>query len=620
MKAGKISIAVFSAAFLLLLLLFVMSGTCNAYAGDENFSPDVLTTTSGGVLQQNSQENIYGGVDYSAVYDFDYYYGKYPDLQAAFGKNKAALIGHFVNFGMKEGRQACEWFDVRSYYNAYQDLRMAFGHDFKSYFIHYMNFGRKEGRKATGVAEIANPVTRQNGINYSAVYDFNYYYEKYPDLRKAFGSDDIALLNHFVNCGMKEGRQACEGIDIRSYYNANQDLREAFRYDLRSYYIHYINYGIRENRITIGVASITNPVTRQNGINYSAVYDFNYYYEKYPDLRKAFGRDDIALLNHFVNCGMREGRQACEWFDVMSYYNAYQDLRMAYGLNLSQYYLHYIKYGKKENRVCTGVTSLQNPVTVFRGIDLSKIYDGAYYMKHYPDVTRAYTIYAGGTALVDDSQVVSHFANFGISEGRRGSASAYWNARKTSNSTSVGNIIQYPELPTGCETVALTIALNHYGFSLGKTEIADYYMPYGNTYVDTFLGNPHSTDGCGALAPAVTIAANNFLISHNSTLRAHDLTGMNMDFLYTMIDLGYPVVLWSTLYAGTPYFDGISQTVDGVRYYNWYIPEHCVVLYGYNRSDNTVYISDPNEGYVTRNASWIRNIYDFVGRYAVVIQ
>ena len=34
---------------------------------------------------------------------------------------------------------------------------------------------------------------------------------------------------------------------------------------------------------------------------------------------------------------------------------------------------------------------------------------------------------------------------------------------------------QYPELPTGCESVALTNLLNYYGFGLGKTIIADYY-------------------------------------------------------------------------------------------------------------------------------------------------
>lgn len=49
---------------------------------------------------------------------------------------------------------------------------------------------------------------------------------------------------------------------------------------------------------------------------------------------------------------------------------------------------------------------------------------------------------------------------------------------------------QYPELPTGCESVALTNLLNYYGFGLGKTIIADYYLPKGSNgnFVTAFDG------------------------------------------------------------------------------------------------------------------------------------
>lgn len=39
---------------------------------------------------------------------------------------------------------------------------------------------------------------------------------------------------------------------------------------------------------------------------------------------------------------------------------------------------------------------------------------------------------------------------------------------------------QYPELPTGCESVALANLHNYYGFGLGKTIIVDYYLPKGS--------------------------------------------------------------------------------------------------------------------------------------------
>ena len=56
---------------------------------------------------------------------------------------------------------------------------------------------------------------------------------------------------------------------------------------------------------------------------------------------------------------------------------------------------------------------------------------------------------------------------------------------------------QYPELPTGCESVALTNLLNYYGFGLGKTIIADYYLPKGSNgnFVTAFDGNPRRNSG-----------------------------------------------------------------------------------------------------------------------------
>ena len=49
---------------------------------------------------------VYDGVDYAAVYDYDYYHSHYPDLQDAFGDNDVAFLEHFVLCGMAEGRQA----------------------------------------------------------------------------------------------------------------------------------------------------------------------------------------------------------------------------------------------------------------------------------------------------------------------------------------------------------------------------------------------------------------------------------------------------------------------------------------------------------------------------------
>ena len=58
---------------------------------------------------------VYEGVDYSRVYDYDYYKNASPDVYAVYGDNPSALLEHFVNVGMAEGRRGSESFNVRAY-------------------------------------------------------------------------------------------------------------------------------------------------------------------------------------------------------------------------------------------------------------------------------------------------------------------------------------------------------------------------------------------------------------------------------------------------------------------------------------------------------------------------
>lgn len=351
--------------------------------------------------------------EYSAVFDAAYYADRYPDLKTAFGNDDSALLQHFIQYGMAEGRQGSSQFDVYSYKNLYPDLRAAFGNNLKSYYMHYISSGKAEGRKATGVNTLQNPITTYNGIDYSAVYDYNYYLKKYSDLAKIYTNDDIGLLAHFVNCGMGEGRQAKASFDVFSYRNQYQDLRVAFGNNLKSYYMHYISNGKAEGRKATGVKSIQNPITTYNGVDYSSVYDYNFYIKKYSDLARIYTNDEVGLLAHFVNCGMAEGRQAKANFDVFSYRNQYQDLRLAFGKDLKSYYFHYMNSGKKERRTAAGVKVLQNPVTIYNGTDYSAVYDYNYYNSKYSDLKSAFK--------GDDIDLLAHFVNNGMKEGRQAS-------------------------------------------------------------------------------------------------------------------------------------------------------------------------------------------------------
>lgn len=86
---------------------------------------------------------------YAPVFDATYYAAKYPDLAAAFGTNEALLFSHFLNCGMKEGRQGSAEFNVQAYKERYADLQAAFGDNLPAYYMHYITNGKAEGRDAT---------------------------------------------------------------------------------------------------------------------------------------------------------------------------------------------------------------------------------------------------------------------------------------------------------------------------------------------------------------------------------------------------------------------------------------------------------------------------------------
>ena len=113
---------------------------------------------------------------YRAVFDAEYYYNTYSDLQAAIGMDEAALFQHFVTFGIVEGRSGCADFNITYYMSAYPDLQAAFGTDRAAYCRHYADYGKAEGRVATGTVVTttakADPVAATNVIgNYVTVFD-----------------------------------------------------------------------------------------------------------------------------------------------------------------------------------------------------------------------------------------------------------------------------------------------------------------------------------------------------------------------------------------------------------------------------------------------------------------
>ena len=233
------------------------------------------------ITVSDTYDATYEGVDYSSVFDPYYYADTNEDVKNAFGYDTQALISHFVNFGMGEGRCAKETFNVVEYkygiYNA--DLRSAFGGDMKQYYYHYMNFGKNEGRSVS---------------DWDAVFDPEYYLAANPDVYdnivSRFTSDGNTkgwALWHFCEFGMNEGRIGKADFGVFNYMAANADVYQAFAPDYSSVYLHYVLYGIPEHRSITPKYNMYQMATQR------------------PDVVEAFGNNIVKWVEWYIEFGSK---------------------------------------------------------------------------------------------------------------------------------------------------------------------------------------------------------------------------------------------------------------------------------------------------------------------------
>jgi hypothetical protein len=317
-------------------------------------------------------------------FDAQYYQNKYPDLKAAFGNDYYKLYEHYINFGIKEGRQASAVFNPKYYLLNYEDLYSTFtGSDkYVQALNHFMNIGIYEGRVG------------------SSEFDISIYKEKYSDLVTAFGNNNKLYYEHYLSSGIKEKRTAISNLqltygiffDAKYYADKYSDLKNAYGYNEDKLFEHYITLGIKEGR---QASEIFNPV---------------HYLKYYSDLNNAFNDSNkyVKALYHFLNCGIQEGRIGSYEFDINVYKN-YKDLSAMYKNNNSLYYSHYINYGKSEGRKALG------NLIITEGV----LFNAEYYSNKYADLKNVYGM--------DYDGLYEHFKLYGIKEGRQ--ASPVFNAK-----------------------------------------------------------------------------------------------------------------------------------------------------------------------------------------------
>ena len=146
-----------------------------------------------GVLAMTSIDYVQAangrGAGIEDVFDERYYAENYPDLRDTYGYDRAALLKHFMTFGLSEGRNMNGLLDLVEYREKYPDLQEAFGDDWDAYVEHYLTYGAFEHR--------------DNGTDFDPVD----YLNRYSDLQEAFGMDILAAYRHYETHGKQEGRE-----------------------------------------------------------------------------------------------------------------------------------------------------------------------------------------------------------------------------------------------------------------------------------------------------------------------------------------------------------------------------------------------------------------------------
>jgi uncharacterized protein YvpB len=176
----------------------------------------------------------------------------------------------------------------------------------------------------------------------------------------------------------------------------------------------------------------------------------------------------------------------------------------------------------------------------------------------------------------------------------------------------VPEMVQYPEMPAGCEVYSLAAVLRALGYDADPHEIVMNHLPFislGGSDASAYSGNPY-VEGEG-LPPAIVRAGNSFLEEAGSDVRFVDVTGSSFEELEALADGGTPVLVWTTMYLEDPGFD------SPVTPYTFYPNEHCLVLLG--TEGDVVLTMDPMVGYASYDREWFQYLYEQCGSMAVTL-
>ena len=187
---------------------------------------------------------------------------------------------------------------------------------------------------------------------------------------------------------------------------------------------------------------------------------------------------------------------------------------------------------------------------------------------------------------------------------------------------------QYPDFPTGCESVAAVMALHYAGISIRVEDFVDDHLLCDNTFYESdgllygpdpytaFIGDPRSTSSYGCMAPVIEKALLSCMDPKDIVINT---TGKDLPTLCReYINNDIPVILWATMEM-RPVGRGKMWFLPDGRQFIWPAGEHCLLLVGYNEKE---YIfNDPRHGAtVAYDKSSVEVAYASLGNQSLVIQ
>lgn len=201
---------------------------------------------------------------------------------------------------------------------------------------------------------------------------------------------------------------------------------------------------------------------------------------------------------------------------------------------------------------------------------------------------------------------------------------------RNANHIDVPTVMQYPELPNGCEITSLTAVLNYYGINVSKTTMADVYLPQvafsfqngkrnGPNPHTAFAGNPRDLrGGWYVYANPIVRAAKDVFVSFEIDLKAENVSGSTREEILSYIDQDIPVIVWVTIDLSPPIKRG-GWYIEGTNeFHESFTNLHVVVLEGWE--DGKLHIMNPLKGQEIISEDVFFDSYEALGSQAVIIK